>query len=80
MTTAWAHLMRGEWFDAVRANAGGALLWLLAVVAAPWLLASAIRGRWLLFAPGERTAAWVGGTVLLVTVIDWTVRVLVHWR
>ena len=41
MTTAWAHLVRGQWVDACRANLGGALLGLLAMVAAPWLLGSA---------------------------------------
>ena len=55
MTTAWAHLMRGEWIDACRANTGGVLLGVLAMVAAPWLLGSAIRGRWLAAAPSERS-------------------------
>ena len=60
MTTAWAHLMRGEWLDACRANAGGALLGLLAMVAAPWLLGSADSRPigWAL-APSERAAAWI---------------------
>jgi hypothetical protein len=71
-------LMRGEWLDACRANAGGALLGVLAMVAAPWLLASAIRGNWLVAAPSERVAAWVCGIVLLVTIIDWGIRLLIR--
>ena len=76
MTTAWAHLMRGEWLAACRTNAGGALLGVLAIVAAPWLLGSAIRGRWLGVAPSERAAAWISAIVMLVTMIDWAIRLL----
>ena len=74
MTTAWACLMRGQWLDACRANAGGTLLGLLAMVAAPWLLASAIRGDWLAAAPNEWAAAGIFAIVLLVTMIDWAIR------
>jgi hypothetical protein len=76
MTTSWAHLMRGQWLDACRANAGGALLGVLAMIAAPWLLGSAFRGKWLIAAPSERAAAWVCAIVLLVTMTDWAIRVL----
>lgn len=76
MTTAWAHLMRGEWIDACRANTGGALLGVLAMVAAPWLLGSAIRGRWLAAAPSERAAAWMSAIILLVIMTDWAIRLL----
>ena len=44
------------------------------MVAAPWLLASAIRGDWLAAAPNERAAAWIFAIVLLVTMIDWAIR------
>ncbi|MFZ1932598.1 MAG: DUF2752 domain-containing protein [Thermoguttaceae bacterium] len=77
MTTAWAYLMRGKWLDACRVNAGGALLGVLAMAAAPWLLGSAIRGNWLGAAPSERAAAWGAAIVLLVTMTDWAIRVLV---
>lgn len=79
MTTAWAHLMRGQWSAAVHANAGGTLLWLLAIVATPWLLASAIRGRWWPAAPRGRVVVCVCVAVLLVTTIDWAIRALVLW-
>jgi Protein of unknown function (DUF2752) len=78
MTTAWAHLVRGEWLDACRSNSGGALLGVLAMVAAPWLLGSALRGKWLGAAPSERAAAWVSAIVLLVTLTDWAIRLLVR--
>jgi hypothetical protein len=76
MTTAWAYMMRGQWYEACRANAGGTLFGLLAMVAAPWLLGSALRGDWLGVRPDERVAAGVLATVLLVTTIDWAIRLL----
>jgi hypothetical protein len=76
MTTAWAYLMRGEWINACRANVGGASLGVLTMVVAPWLLLSAVRGRWLVAAPSERAAAWVSAIVLLVTVTGWAIRLL----
>ena len=76
MTTAWAHLVRGEWHDACRANAGGTLLGLLAMAAVPWLLGSALRGDWLVVSPIGRTAVWILTVVLLVTMIDWAIRLL----
>jgi hypothetical protein len=74
MTTAWAHLMRGQWFEAGRANVGGALLGLLAMLASPWLLASAVRGAWLGFTPTATGVGWVAFVVLFVTLIDWSIR------
>jgi hypothetical protein len=76
MTTAWAHLVRGEWVDAGRANLGGALLGLLAIAATPWLLGSAVRGDWLGVSPSGAAAAWIAITILLVTLIDWAFRLL----
>jgi hypothetical protein len=78
MTTAWAYLMRGEWLDACRVNAGGALLGVLAMVAAPWLLGSAIRGNWLIAAPSEQAAAAVCAIVLLVTTFGWAIHLLAN--
>src|SRR5262245_13048492 len=48
MTTAWAHAVRGEFRAAIGANAGGAVACGLAALAAPWLLACAAAGSWLL--------------------------------
>jgi hypothetical protein len=76
MTTAWAHLMRREWADAARANLGGVLLGLLAMVAGPWLLGSAVRGDWLGISPGGAAAAWIAIAVLSVTLIHWVFRLL----
>jgi hypothetical protein len=77
MTTAWAHLVRGHWVEAMRANVGGALLGLFDVLAVPWLLASAARGRWLGWVPDMNVVAWVIAAIMLVTLIDWAVRMIV---
>ena len=77
MTTAWAYMVRGLWVDACRANVGGTLLGLLAIVAAAWLLGSAAAGRWCVVKPNGIVAAWIGAIVLLVTLIDWAIRLWV---
>lgn len=74
MTTAWAHVVRGQLIGALKANVGGTLLATLAVVAVPWLMLSAALGRWLGRAPKSIVVAWVGSAILLVTLIDWGVR------
>ena len=76
MTTAWAHLVRGQLVGALRANVGGTLLGLLAVAAVPWLLASAARGRWLGWVPNSTAVARVAVGIGLVTLIDWGLRLL----
>jgi hypothetical protein len=74
MTTAWAHLMRGQLRESVRANLGGTLLGLLAIMAGPWMLGSAIRGDWLVVSPSGRAAAWILIPIVVVTLIDWVIR------
>jgi hypothetical protein len=74
MTTSWAHLVRGQPIGALKANVGGALLAALAVVGVPWLGVSAVRGRWIGWAPNSIVVAWVGSAILLVTLIDWGIR------
>lgn len=74
MTTSWAHLVRGQLIGALRASVGGTLLGTLAVVGVPWLVVSAARGRWLGWAPNGTTVGWVASAILLVTLIDWGVR------
>jgi hypothetical protein len=78
MTTAWAWLMRGHIVRAVEANAGGTLLALLSLVAAPWLLVSAVRGRWLGGWPGDWTFAGTTLAISLVTVAQWLWRISIE--
>ena len=74
MSTSWAHSVRGQLVGAVRANAGGTLLGLLAMAAAPWLLISAARGAWLGWVPESTALAWILLAVAAVTLLDWGVR------
>ena len=61
---------------ACRANFGGTLLGMLAMVATPWLLASAWRGAWFGGLPNRTVAAYISTTILLVMLIDWGIRLL----
>jgi hypothetical protein len=79
MTTAWAHLVRGELAAAFRASAGGALLAMAAVVSGPWLVASGVRGRWVVGPPPEAVTLGLGFAVALVMMIEWAVRLALGW-
>lgn len=74
MTTSWAHAVRGQFPSAFRSNTGGTLLALLAVIAGPWGVLSAVRGRWLWVPPSDLAVAALTLAVLLVTLGDWGVR------
>jgi hypothetical protein len=76
MTTSWARLLRGNVGRALAANAGGALLATLSIVAAPWMLISAIRGRWLIGLPSDWMFAAIAVAVSLVTAAQWIWRML----
>jgi Protein of unknown function (DUF2752) len=79
MTTSWAHLLRGHVASAFRANAGGALLAVAALLCGPWLLISGLRGRWLVTPPHEGMTLAVGLVIVAVTLIDWTLRISLGW-
>ncbi len=74
MTTAWACLMQGQLIGALRANVGGTLLGVLALIGTPWVLVSTIRGRWLGSGPNRAAAAWVTLAIVLVMLVDWGLR------
>jgi hypothetical protein len=77
MTTSWAHLVRGHLRSALRANVAGTLLGLAAIAAVPWLLLSAVRGRWLWRGPSPMVAALGAAGVIGVAILDWFVRLLI---
>ena len=76
MTTAWSYTVRGQLGAAVRANAGGTLLALVVVVGAPWLLVAGVRGKWPTWPSGEAWLVGISGIVIVVTLIDWGIRLL----
>jgi hypothetical protein len=77
MTTAWSHLVRGQILAACRANVGGALVCLGAMLLGPRAILSGLRGKWLGRAITPHTAAWAAVLVLGVTLTDWIVRLLI---
>jgi hypothetical protein len=79
MTTSWAYLLDGQVFSSLRANAGGTLLGLTALMLAPWSLLTALRGRWFWVAPRDEVLLVVSVTIAAVTVVDWVVRI-VPWH
>jgi len=76
MTTAWANVMELRMGEAVRANSGGTLLAILALMATPWLLLSAAVGRWILVAPNDLVLVIVAGVFVAVTLADWAWRMM----
>lgn len=76
MTTSWAHLLRGQVLQSAHANAGGMLLALAAMFGGPWMLASALVGRWW---PGAVHPIWIaigGGLIFTLTAVQWGWRLL----
>ena len=76
MTTSWSHTVRGQLLAAAQANTGGVMLALLAISVGPWLLVSGVRGCWIGWNPNAWAGVFVGGFVLVVTVVDWVWRSL----
>jgi hypothetical protein len=79
MTTSWVYMVRGRPLAAIQANAGGALLAVVAAVCGPWLTISAARGRWLARPPAEWLMVAVGAAIIGITILHWTVRLSLGW-
>ena len=79
MTTAWAHVLRGQVWAGLRANAGGVLLAVVAATCGPWLVASGLLGRWLIRPPGDRSTLVIAVTIASVTLMQWTLRLSLGW-
>jgi hypothetical protein len=77
MTTSWSHLMHGQVLQAFAANTGGALLAIAAAIGGPWSIASGVRGRWVGGTPNEWTFAGISIGIMVITLIDWGVRLYV---
>ena len=76
MTTAWANVMNGHLGRALQANTGGTLLAVVSLGVVPWLLVSAIRGRWTLFEANDAVLMIVAASFVAITLVDWAWRLL----
>lgn len=76
MTTAWAALVRGRLLTGLAANVGGVLLALAAMGTVIGLSATALFGRRPKWFPDTNGFVWGGMVIAAVTLIDWTVRIL----
>ena len=74
MTTSWAHLTRGDLWQAARCNIGGLVAGLTAMIVGPWALVSGIRGRWLFGQPRLRYVLTLAIATYLAIVGQWLVR------
>lgn len=74
-TTAWSHVMRGEFAAATRANMAGTLVCFAAIFGVPWLLVSAWLGRWWIARPTLRVLLIAGSVVMTIALLDWARRV-----
>jgi hypothetical protein len=79
MTTSWAHAVRGQFWPALKANVGGTILAVAAALVGPWLLISAVRGRWLYGPPSEAVLIWGGLGLIALTLTDWAMRLRLDW-
>jgi len=73
-TTAWAYVVRGQFVQAAAVNLGGALLCVAATIAVPWLMVSAIAGRWIVCRVRMRVLLVAATAWLLVVLLDWLQR------
>jgi hypothetical protein len=74
-TTAWAHVHRGAWAQAARANLAGMLLCVVVAIASPWLWIAAARGAWPVAAPKFRLGLLLALVWLAVAGLDWLRRI-----
>jgi hypothetical protein len=80
MTTSWSHLMRGELVDSFRVNAGGTMLGVVSLAAAPLSLATAIRGRRFAWMPSGNALIWIAVGIAVVVLLQWGCRLIVHFH
>jgi hypothetical protein len=71
-------MVRGQALSSVKANSGGALLAIVAILTGPWMVLCGLRGRWLLRPPNEWAVLGVGLSVVFITVVDWMIRLNWH--
>jgi Protein of unknown function (DUF2752) len=76
MTTSFAHLVRGDLWNSVRANWVGTGLAVFCALLIPWCLASAARGRYLWVRRIEAALAFLVGVFTVLMLGRWGVVLL----
>jgi len=74
MTTSFAHLARGEFAAAAKANLGGVLLAGLSVAASAWFAWAGVAGRWPNRRVGPNTITVLLASVIVATLAQWAIR------
>ncbi len=74
MTTCFAHLVRGNWPAALRANPAGVLLGVVCALLIPWLWASAWRGEAIGIADPLVVLLWLMIVLASATAGVWVLR------
>jgi len=77
-TTAWVHTLHGSLAQAVATNLGGMLSCAATLVAVPWLLLTAIFGRWPFAQPKLRPLLILATIWLLIVLLDWIRRLVLN--
>jgi hypothetical protein len=76
MTTSFAYFVRGQFVEAVRANAAGTVLAAVCVLLIPWCLWSAFRGRlWMISDPAPVVAVLFVSLSSLIVLV-WAARLI----
>lgn len=76
MTTSFANFVRGRFLDSLSANPAGFLLACVCAIQIPWCWLSIYQRRLYGIEQPERALLWIMGSVLGLSIIQWTFRVL----
>jgi len=66
--------MNADLLASLKANAGGFLLAIMSLLAAPWLLARAITGRWNLDRYKDKWVMLIIAIWICIVLIEWIIR------
>jgi hypothetical protein len=74
MTTAWAHVMRGDFTRGLQSNIAGVLLCILSLLGSPLLLWTAFQGKMRYGRTLGSTAVVLLCGFLAIAVVEWLIR------
>jgi hypothetical protein len=77
MTTSFAHFVRGQFFEAAKANTAGLLLAACCVVQIPWSYKIALTGRYRSVNSFSEILLWILLAITLAALIPWGIKLLI---